>query len=147
MLALQRPGWKLEGLEIQPELHSLARKNATECGLEILFREGDLRSFTAAEPYQLIVSNPPWMPCGSGKPSPSQTRNISRFELLCGMDDIFACVSRNLAPDGDALLLYPQARSKELGKAADKTFLDIISLLPPAGLKEHIICHIRHKGQ
>ena len=106
-----------------------------------------MRSFTAFLPYDLIVSNPPWLPPGSGKTSPIQARNLSRFELLGGLADVLACVKRNLAPAGQALLLYPRSRSGELGKAADKTFLDIISLFPASGLQEHIICRIRHKGQ
>ncbi len=145
MLALQRPGWRVEGLEIQPELVALARQNAAQCGLKIAFHEGDICSFT--HPYDLIVSNPPWRPLGSGKPSPSEARNISRFELLCSMSDVLACVKRNLSPSGDALLLYPQSRTDELARGAKNSLLDISSLFPAAGLQEHIICHIRHKGQ
>ncbi len=146
MLALRRPLWRVEGLEVQTELNSLARANALLCQADILFHAGDLRLFTAAEPYGLIVSNPPWLLPGSGKASPSQSRNLSRFELLGGLPDVLACVKRNLAPSGSALLLYPRARSEALSEGARKTLLDIISLFPAAGLKEHIICHIRHKG-
>lgn len=147
MLALRRPLWQVEGLEVQAELNHLACGNAALCRVNIPFHSGDMRSFTASLPYDLIVSNPPWLPPGSGKTSPIQTRNLSRFELLGGLADVLACVKRNLAPAGQALLLYPRSRSGELGKAADKTFLDIISLFPASGLQEHIICHIRHKGQ
>jgi len=147
MLALRRPLWRLEGLEVQPGLVSLARANAILCGADILFHPGDLRFFTASEPFDLIVSNPPWLLPGSGKTSPSQARNLSRFELLGGLDDVLACVKRNLVPAGEALLLYPEARVAELSKGAPKTLLDIISLFPASGLQEHTICHIRHKGQ
>lgn len=147
MLALQRPEWRMEGLEIQPALHSLAQRNATLCGVEILFWQGDLRTFTADEPYGLIVSNPPWLDPGRGRTSPSEARNISRFELHCGLDDVMACLRRNLAPQGDALILYPQDRAEAIKLAAPKSLLDIISLSPATGLNEHIICHIRHKGQ
>lgn len=147
MLALQRLKWKIEGLEIQIEQVSLARKNAVHCGLDITFHNGDLRFYQSAEPFDLIVSNPPWLIPGSGKTSPSQARNLSRFELLGGMEDVLACVKRNLTPDGDALLLYPQPRVPQLLSLAKNTKLDIISHLAASGLPKHIICHIRHKGQ
>ena len=147
MLALRRPLWRIEGLEVQSELNLLAQKNAVLCGVDILFREGDLRAFTSPEAYSLIVSNPPWQPRRSGRPSPHQMRNFSRFELLGCLDDVLACVKRNLGASGNALLLYPRAREAHLREGAPKTLLDIISLFPASGLKEHIICHIRHKGQ
>ncbi len=147
MLALGRPSWRVEGLEVQTGLHSLAQSNAALCGVELLFRAGDLRCFSSDTPYGLIVSNPPWLPAGSGKPSASAVRNASRFELLCCLDDILACVERNLDSTGSALLLYPRSRNGALRAAAGKTLLDIISLSPATGLREHIICHIRHKGQ
>ncbi len=147
MLALQCPLWRVEGLEIQPALHTLAQRNAALCGVEILFREGDLRTFTADPPYGLIVSNPPWLEAGSGITSPSEARNISRFELHCGLEDVMACLRRNLDPQGDALILYPRDRAGAIKLAATKSLLDIISLSPATGLNDHIICHIRHKGQ
>jgi len=147
MLALQRPNWLVEGLEIQPDQVSLAHKNAEHCGLDITFHHGDLRSYQSSQPYDIIVSNPPWLTPGSGKASPSQARNLSRFELLGGMEDVLSCVKRNLAPDGDALLLYPQVRVPQLVDLAKNTMLDIISPLAAPDLSKHIICHIRHKGQ
>ncbi|MFA6720869.1 MAG: methyltransferase [Candidatus Cloacimonadaceae bacterium] len=146
MLALQRPQWQVEGLEIQSGLNSLAQSNAALCGLKITFREGDLCSFQAPERYDLIVSNPPWLLSGSGKSSPSAARNHSRIELLCRLEDVLGCLKRNLAPGGNALLLYPHSRAADLQTGAAKTLLDIISLSPAAGLKKHTICHIRHKG-
>ncbi len=147
MLALQRPLWKIEGLEIQADQVSLARENAEICGLNINFHNGDMRSFVGQNPFDLIVSNPPWLIPGSGKPSPNPTRNFSRFELLGGMEEVLTCVKRNLAPRGDALLLYPQTRVAQLDSLSQKTMLDIISHLALPDLLKHIICHIRHKGQ
>ncbi|MBW6513309.1 MAG: methyltransferase [Candidatus Syntrophosphaera sp.] len=147
MLALARPGWEIEALEIQPELHALACENASRLGLQIQFLLSDLRQYSSDEPYSLIVSNPPWQKTGSGRYSPLQSRNVSRFELECALQDVLDCVRRNLAPEGDALLLYPASRAEDIRVAAAKTLLDIISLSPAAGLKRHLICHIRHKGQ
>jgi len=43
MLALQRPLWQLEGLDIQAELLTLASANASAQGLDIHFFTQDLR--------------------------------------------------------------------------------------------------------
>jgi len=147
MLALRRPAWKISGIEIQPHLAKLARGNASLCALDIFFRQDDIRTFEAKEKFGLILSNPPWLKAGSGIPSKDPAREISRRELLCTLEDIAECVQRNLSPEGSALLLYPSVRLPELNTAVEKSLLDIIDTLPAAGLKEHMICHIRHKGQ
>jgi tRNA1Val (adenine37-N6)-methyltransferase len=146
MLALQCPTCQVEGLEIQPQLQELAESNAKLSGVAVSFHQGDLRTYQSPQPYDLIVSNPPWQKEGSGRLSPSQAKNISRFEISATMEDVLACVRRNLAPKGDALLLYPEQRVDDLRKLAPKTFLDIISLLPTKGLEKHFICRLRHRG-
>lgn len=147
MLALQRPLWQIEAVEIQPELHALALKNALLCGVNPHFILGDLRTFQAAQAYDLVVSNPPWQKQGSGIPSKHQARNISRCELFCTMQDLLECLKRNLADAGEAVLLYPAQREHELRRQAEKSLLDIIHTLAVADLKEHNIYRIRHKGK
>jgi tRNA1Val (adenine37-N6)-methyltransferase len=146
MLALQRPEWSIEAIEIQPELHRLAVENGSRCRVRVRWQEADLRTFQASEPFDLIISNPPWLKAAGGRPSPNSAREFSRRELLCTMEDVFACVKRNLAPKGEALLLYPASRLDGMADTAAKTFLDIFDVLPPDGLKDQIICRIRHKG-
>lgn len=147
LLALHRSAWRIDALEIQPELHLLAESNARRCGVDVCFREADLCSHTSLEPYGLIISNPPWRKLGSGRLSPIPARNISRFETCCSLRDLLACLQRNLAPSGDALLLYPPDRLQELRAEAKKTFLDIISAPSVAGSREYLICHLRHEGE
>lgn len=146
MLALQRPEWQVEGLEIQPGLHELALSNASLCGVSICFRQSDLRGFTSSQPYDLILANPPWQKSGSGRLSPHQSRNLSRFELLCTLSDVLDCLNRNLTPQGTALLIYPKCRLADIRAAVTKTLLDIISLFPASGSQEHVICRLRLKG-
>lgn len=146
MLALQRPGWRIEGLELQENLHSLAWENAHRCGVPIKLTRGDLREFTNSETFDLIVSNPPWQPAGSGRYSPHQGRNLSRFELECTLADVLDCLRRNLSPHGEALVLYPEKRIAALQDGAAKSLLDIIGLFAASGLKKHLICRLRLKG-
>lgn len=146
MLALQRLDWQITGLEIQEYLVDLAKRNSDECDTQIDWLCNDLKAYTAEEPFDLIVSNPPWQKQGSGTPSPHPAKNISRVELLCSLADVMGCVWRNMSRNGTALLLYPAERSEDLRCEAEKTLLDIISMLPATGLNNHVICHVRHKG-
>lgn len=147
MLALQRPIWQIDALEIQPKLHELALQNALLCKVEPHFILGDLRTFRAAEAYDLVVSNPPWQKQGSGIPSQYPARNISRSEILCTLQDLLDCLKRNLADAGEAVLIYPVQREQELRTSAAKSLLDIIPAPAVADLKEHKIYRIRHKGK
>ncbi|MDP3114979.1 MAG: methyltransferase [Candidatus Cloacimonadaceae bacterium] len=146
MLALQRPLWQITGIEIQTPLHKLALQNAARCEVSVSLINSDIRTFTADEKADLIVSNPPWQKSGSGILSPFDSKNISRFEIRCTMEELLESVKRNLHPSGSAYLIYPRDREKDLQITANKTFLDINDSLAAADLKNHIICHIRHKG-
>ncbi len=146
MLALQRPLWQITGIEIQAELQELSANNALLCGANTQFVQADLRTYCSPKPFDLILSNPPWQKVDSGRYSHYQSRNISRFELLCTLKDVLDCIQRNMSNDGDALLLYPLNRLEDIKSACAKTLLDIISLSPVTALSEHVMCHIRHRG-
>ncbi|MCB5257880.1 MAG: methyltransferase [Candidatus Cloacimonadaceae bacterium] len=145
-LAMARPSWKIMGLDIQPHLVELAKYNAELCSLKTEFQVADLCTFTAETPYTLILSNPPWQPLGRGKISPYPAKYISRFEVMCSMTDILSFLKRNLAIEGDALLLYPAFRIPELQALISKSSLDIMDLIECAGFRNHFICHIHYKG-
>lgn len=147
MLALQRPQWQIDAVEIQPELCHIAAENALQCAVPVTFLNADLTTYTAEQPYDLIVANPPWLKKDSGIYSPWDSRNISRFELACSMPDIINCLKRNMAERGSSILLYPINRMEDLTAAAQETLLDIKADFPVAGLKDHVICHLRHQGQ
>ncbi|MDZ4182936.1 MAG: methyltransferase [Candidatus Cloacimonadaceae bacterium] len=146
MLALQRPSWSITGIEIQAHLHNLALQNATLCEVPVSFLLEDIRTCKASPKADIILSNPPWQSAGSGILSPHESKNISRVELLCTMMELMQSLKRNLHQNGDAWLIYPHSREKDLQTAADKTFLDIKDILTAPDLKAHIICHLRHKG-
>lgn len=145
-LAMERPSWKIEGLDILPHMIELATHNAELCSLNIKFQLANLCTFTTETPYSLIISNPPWQPLGTGKISPHPAKNISRFELMCSMPEVLSFLERNLTSEGNALLLYPDFRIPELQTLIYKTSLDIFDLIPCPGIDKHFICHIRYKG-
>lgn len=128
LLALARPEWEITGIELQEELHRLSQLNARDLKLPIDFIKCDLRSYQAPKPYDLIFANPPWQELGKGLLSPNPLRAISRSEVSCSMDDVFGCITRNLSPQGQAVLLYPASRARE---AASKASIANLKLRHP----------------
>ena len=146
MLALQRPSWQISGIEIQSRLVQLARQNAASSGTMIDFIHHDLRAFSSSG-YDLIVANPPFRRSGTGRPNPDPSLQISRDDALCTPSDVTACVRRNLARTGSALLIYPSQRQADLEDACGKSLLDIIATCPSSGTNKYLIFLIKHKGQ
>lgn len=143
MLALQRPQWRLSGIDIQAPLIALAKENAQLNALDIDFFCADLKDYHNPEGFDLIVSNPPWLCKDSGRSSPSLSKEHSRREILCEMQDVIACVARNLKPGKDALLLYPPQRFEQLQTHCAQYLLDIKATLFCTETHKHNIYHIK----
>lgn len=71
----------VEGVDVQPDWIPLARRSAAESGLDVRFSTGDVRTFAATEPYDLVLSNPPFRAPGSGPVSPDPMRAAARHTL------------------------------------------------------------------
>lgn len=142
MLALQRPDWQITGLEIQEQEVLLARQNALMCRTGINFIHADLRQWQPDGDYDLIVSNPPWMPVRGGLSSPLLTRRIGREELCCNMDDLLSAIQRFSGAHSEAMLIYPLARRKDLENRLQKSSLDTIQVLISSDFKLYFISQI-----
>lgn len=142
MCALARPRWQITAIDIQPHLIALAKANARDCQVDIAWQIQDLKQHRGE--YDLIIANPPWQKLGSGLMSPSESRNLSRFELACSMADLTAKLQQCLAPSGSALLIYPQSRNEDLIRSLDNTLLDIKKQYKHHGKNSYVISLIRH---
>ncbi len=58
-IADERPGARVTGIDSSPDALALARENVCRLGLAVELREGGLE--TAAEGWDLVVSNPPYV--------------------------------------------------------------------------------------
>lgn len=144
MAALARPLWQITAIEIQPALAELACSNIKACGLQIELKVMDLCIIEGQ--YDLILANPPWRKAGSGHFSANHSRNLSRFELACTLEDVLKAVKRCLVPGGTAILLYPAERNAEIVRKAEKTFLDIIKQEQELGKKAYTTSYIQHRN-
>lgn len=106
------------GVEVQPALAALARRNAVLNGVAARFEvlEADLRAAPLpAGEMDLVVSNPPFH--APSRPAETSERAVARQELLCTLTDVAAAGRRLLRARGELALIHPAVRVAELLRA------------------------------
>ncbi len=104
-LASELPEARVEAVDISAAALILARDNANRHGVDgqVVFREADLYQLTGG-PYDLIVSNPPYIPA---RDMADLMPEVGAFEprlALCGGDDDGLSAYRSLAAGASGLL-------------------------------------------
>ncbi len=101
-LALERPAWRLDAVDLSAAALALARANAEHLGARVDFHVGDLYAPIGDRRFHLIVSNPPYI----AEADPHLRRGDPRFEprqaLAAGADGLD--VIRRLVADAPARL-------------------------------------------
>jgi len=123
ILAFRGLGESLLGIEIQPELFSLAQRNALENGLDerARFLNADFRAVSELLPPRccdMVVSNPPYRRLSTGRVNPDKQRAIARHELVATLTDVFKAADHLLGDGGRLGLIYPAPRLGSLLAAA-----------------------------
>lgn len=121
----RKEGPRIVGIEIQPELARLARKNVDENGLGNLvdIQEMDFRevpSRFAPESFDLVVSNPPYRKPGTGRVNPNRQKAVARHELSATLPDVFSAAHHLLRRGGRIGLIYPASRTGHLFSSASE---------------------------
>jgi tRNA1(Val) A37 N6-methylase TrmN6 len=127
LLLSVQPFRRILGLEVQPGLVDLARRNVRLNGLEdrITIREQDLRSFQPEEKFDVVFSNPPYIQGQGGQLNASEERSVAKHEIRCDIFDIMQAAGRTLKPDGRGYFIYPAARRKDFEGAVEAGGLKI----------------------
>lgn len=140
-LASSRPEWRISATDVSEKALDVARSNAQEHVVEIDFARSDWFESIGPDPFDLIVSNSPYVVAGD----PHLERGDVRFEprvALLGGGDGLACIRRiaagarqYLRPGGSLLLEhgYDQAESciallRELAYTEIADFRDLAGL-------------------
>ncbi|MGC8762404.1 MAG: Mut7-C RNAse domain-containing protein [Acidobacteriota bacterium] len=111
LAAWHHPG-PLTGLERDPGLAELARRNFRENGLgdraEVL--EGDLRREEAIPEasFDLVVCNPPYFPPREGRAAPPPERAEARHQVAAGPREVARAARRALSAGGRLCLCFPR---------------------------------------
>lgn len=118
LLRFCRPDASVEGIELQPASAALCRDNLAANGLPadgIL--TGDLRAHRSLLPagaYDLVVSNPPYFPVGSGYAAPDAARAAARDERDCTLDDLCTAAAYLCRWGGAFALVHRPERLSEI---------------------------------
>ena len=116
LLLLQRqPDLFVTGVEIQAAAAALARKAASENGLEDRFSVccADLREIRSHFPtgsFDLVVCNPPYYPPSSGRVSAEAALRTARSEVSCTLDDVCKAAAYLLRWGGSIALVHKPER-------------------------------------
>ncbi|HLV10182.1 MAG TPA: tRNA1(Val) (adenine(37)-N6)-methyltransferase, partial [Halanaerobiales bacterium] len=119
LLAFKKKPANITGLAIQEELVKLARRNIKLNNLEdeIEVISGD---FSRASKYfeagsiDLVVSNPPYMPPGSGKVTLAREKAIARHEIYAGLEDLIREAAIILKNGGRLSIVHRSVRLAEI---------------------------------
>ncbi len=108
LLCARRETVSLTGVELDPHAADLARKNLSDNGLAGTILTGDLGELTPPPQADVVVSNPPWYPPGSGAPGgPGRTE-------LCPLDQLCRTAAAALGHRGRFALVHPPERLPDL---------------------------------
>ncbi len=108
----------MTGLELLPEAAALAEENMEINGLASRSRivTGDIRQHRQLFPsssFDLVVSNPPYFPLGSGALSPDKGKAAARGEVNCTMEDICAAAAFLCRTGGSFYMVHKPERLSE----------------------------------
>ena len=105
-LKLERPDFNVAAVDVSTAALNIARANAGELNAEVEFIESDLFSALDGRPFDLIVSNPPYIPEADAHLSQGDLRFEPGNALASGPDGLDAIrliveqVKAHLAPGG-----------------------------------------------
>ena len=118
LLAARTEAARITGIEIQPVLVEMARRSILINGLagRIRLYRGDFRHEEAlpAGPFDLVVANPPHIPCGGGTKSPEGVLAVARHELTCTLAEVVQAAAARLRENGRFVLIHRALRLPEI---------------------------------
>ncbi len=135
ILARLHPDIQLVGLELQQDLAGLAAGNIPANGLSESFQIvcGDVcrvEKVFQAESFDLVVCNPPYRKCGSGRINQADEAAIARHELKADLDDMLAAAKFCVRNRGTVVFVYPAIRLARLIAGMDHFSLVVKRLQP-----------------
>ena len=119
LLARRDPTTMFTAIEIQESLHQLAEKNVAinEFTSQIKVLQGDFLlndPRISCEPFDLIVSNPPYRKIQTGRINPGPGKAIARHELKINLEQLVEKSASLLKANGKTAFAYPPHRLQEV---------------------------------
>ena len=115
LLWAREPTIVLHSVECQAPALRLAERTARHNGIDAHHHLGDLRQLALpAGCCDLVVSNPPYFPAGSGYAAASAARQTARSETACTLEELCTAAGRLLRWGGRFALVYRPERLCDL---------------------------------
>jgi tRNA1Val (adenine37-N6)-methyltransferase len=129
ILILRKKAKKITGVEIQPTLADLARRNAAlnRCASRFQVWEEDLRKLDARakrKSFDLVITNPPYRKAGSGRLNPHTEKAVARHEIQAILEEVLRAAHYLLADKGRLAMIYPASRFADLMRGLSKHHLE-----------------------
>lgn len=110
---------EIHALEIQPEICDMARRSTVYNGISerVIVDEGDLKnavSIYGKGSFDKITVNPPYMQSGNALINESDTKAVSRHEILCTLEDVIAVSAQLLKPQGRFFMVHRPSRLADI---------------------------------
>jgi release factor glutamine methyltransferase len=149
-LSLERPDAEVVATDLSADALEVARENATRLGAPVRFLEGDLYDPLPPDArFDVIVSNPPYVPRGELDTLPREVRREPRVALDGGEDGlsllrrIVAGAPARLLPDGTLILEMHETHREILPRLClDAGFSSAEARADLAGLPRQVIAHM-----
>lgn len=106
-------------LEIQEDIADMARRSVEYNKLteRVQITCGDLKDapeIYSKGSFDKITCNPPYMKCGAGLRNDTDTKSVSRHEVLCTLDDVIRVSSQLLISKGRFYLIHRPSRLADI---------------------------------
>lgn len=120
---------KVIGVEIQPSLADLARRNVVlnRLSARIKIFEKDLKSLEGENwrgTFDLVLSNPPYRKAGAGRVNPRLEKAVARHEITATLEDVVRTARDLLKEKGRLTMIYPASRTADLMEEMRKFHLE-----------------------
>lgn len=119
LLAAKTGARSITGLEIQSQMAEMAARSVelNDLGNKVEIVCGDIKNalhMFGLSSFDAVVTNPPYIHVGGGLTNPSDTKAISRHEILCTLEDIINTSSRILVPGGRFSMIHRPERLADI---------------------------------
>ncbi len=147
LVKYRNPGVSVTGFELQPEFYELSLRNLklNPSFSFMSFENQDIRDIPARffpETFDMVVSNPPYFPAGSGRIPEKASRAYARHELNGTLEDFIEAGSYLLSYGGSFYLVIPSSRFEESLKgfrSLDLGLKRVQFVIPKEGEKAHLV--------
>ena len=119
---------KIFAVEIQKDIFEIFKKNIKINNLEEKITSINEDIKTIKGEYDFIFSNPPYKKINSGKLPENEAEQISKYEILLTLEELFYEIKRLLKNYGEFFVIVPDDRLNDVFQYIYKTNMNILSI-------------------